>query len=109
MNFRLERSAGVEIKINDTGDTRTVELSGRLDTLTAPEFEEPLRQACEQWQNIIIDCASLDYVSSAGLRVLLAGQKVADKYEHALALINVSADVREVFDITGFSRILDIS
>jgi anti-sigma B factor antagonist len=99
----------VEIRTSDTGDTRTIELLGRLDTLTAPEFEEPLSQACKQWQKTVINCAALDYVSSAGLRVLLAGQKLADQYEHSLALTNVSTDVREVFDITGFSRILTIS
>ncbi|MDR1089418.1 MAG: STAS domain-containing protein [Coriobacteriales bacterium] len=98
----------MEILSSDNDDTRTIRLSGRLDTLTAPELEGPLVEACESWQITVVDCEKLDYVSSAGLRVLLAGQKVASAKNHALRLINVSDGVREVFDITGFSRILSI-
>jgi anti-sigma B factor antagonist len=103
-----ERSLAVEITISDMSDTRSIKLVGRLDTLTAPELETPLKESCEQWQNTIVNCEELDYVSSAGLRVLLTGQKAASGLEHSLTLINVSDDVREVFDITGFSHFLDI-
>jgi anti-anti-sigma factor len=103
-----ERSLAVEIIISDTGDTRSIKLIGRLDTLTAPELERPLKESCEQWQSTVVDCERLDYVSSAGLRVLLTGQKAASVLEHSLTLVNVADDVREVFDITGFSRILSI-
>ena len=98
----------MEITISDNGDTRTIGLVGRLDTLTSPSLEEPLRESCTQLQNTVIDCAHLDYVSSAGLRVLLTGQKIASEQAHSLTLVKVSEDVREVFDITGFSRILSI-
>jgi anti-sigma B factor antagonist len=98
----------VEITSNDGGDTRTLTLAGRLDTLTSPELDGPLRASCETWQNTVVDCEKLDYVSSAGLRVLLAGQKAASAKDHTLTLIKVSEGVREVFDITGFSRILSI-
>jgi anti-sigma B factor antagonist len=104
-----EGSWVVEIIIGDTGDTRSIRLVGRLDTLTSPKLEGPLKESCEQWQNIVVDCEKLDYVSSAGLRVLLTGQKAASGSEHSLTLINVSDGVREVFDITGFSRILSIA
>ncbi|MDR1013664.1 MAG: STAS domain-containing protein [Coriobacteriales bacterium] len=103
-----EGSWTVEITINDNGDTRSIGLVGRLDTLTSPNLEETLKGSCEQWQNTVVDCKGLDYVSSAGLRVLLSGQKIASGAEHSLTLVNVSDDVREVFDITGFSRILSI-
>jgi anti-sigma B factor antagonist len=98
----------VEITISDSGTVRSLKLVGRLDTLTSPELEAPLKESCEQWQNTVVDCEKLDYVSSAGLRVLLTGQKAASGSEHSLTLVNVSDDVREVFDITGFSRILSI-
>jgi anti-sigma B factor antagonist len=98
----------VEITISDSGETRSIKLVGRLDTLTSPELEGPLKDSCEQWQNTVVDCEKLDYVSSAGLRVLLTGQKAAGNSKHSLILINVSDNVREVFDITGFSRILSI-
>jgi anti-sigma B factor antagonist len=98
----------VEITISDSGDTRSIGLVGRLDTLTSPSLEGILGESCGQWQNTVVDCEKLDYVSSAGLRVLLAGQKIASGAEHSLTLVNVSDDVREVFDITGFSRILTI-
>ncbi|MDR1422708.1 MAG: STAS domain-containing protein [Coriobacteriales bacterium] len=98
----------MEIRTHDSGNTRTLVLIGRLDALTSSDLEEPLRESCEQWGSTVIDCAQLDYVSSAGLRVLLTGQKAASKHEHKLTLTHVSDDVREVFDITGFSRILNI-
>jgi anti-sigma B factor antagonist len=102
------RSLSVEIAISDNGDTRSIRIVGRLDTLTSSELEAPLKESCEQRQSTLIDCKRLDYVSSAGLRVLLTGQKVATARGHALTLVNVSDDVRAVFDLTGFSNILTI-
>jgi anti-sigma B factor antagonist len=98
----------MDILITDSDGTRTLQVSGRLDTLTAPELEGPLKQAVEKYSEVVMDCAQLDYVSSAGVRVLLIGQKAADASGHSLALSNVSGDVREVFEMTGFSDILTI-
>lgn len=84
----------------------TVALDGRLDTTTAPELE---RFLCENYGgtgSIVIDCEKLSYVSSAGLRVLLAAQK---KTKGAMKLINVCELVMEVFEMTGFVDILTIA
>jgi anti-anti-sigma factor len=83
-------------------------LSGRLDTLTAPRLEGPLLEALAANNSVVLDCAALEYVSSAGLRVLLAGQKAADAAGHNFELTAVSEDVLDVFDLTGFSDILTI-
>jgi anti-sigma B factor antagonist len=98
----------MDISTTDSDGARIIHISGRLDTLTAPEFEEPLRRAIEEYPAVVLDCGQLDYVSSAGLRVLLAGQKAATASGHSLALSGVSDAVREVFDMTGFSDILNI-
>ena len=83
----------------------TVALDGRLDTTTAPELEEFFCENCVDATALILDCEKLAYVSSAGLRVLLANQK---KMKNAMKLINVCELVMEVFEMTGFIDILTI-
>ena len=83
----------------------TVILDGRLDTVTAPEFESFLGENYDGTSCIIIDCEKLMYVSSAGLRVFLSAQK---KMKGAVKLTNVCELVMEVFEITGFADILVI-
>ena len=82
-----------------------VSLEGRLDTTTAPEFEDFLGDNLGKATTLNIDCANLVYVSSAGLRVLLAAQK---KMKGAMKLKNVCELVMEVFEMTGFADILTI-
>jgi anti-anti-sigma factor len=98
----------MDISVTESDGTQTLHVSGRLDTLTAPELEEPLRRVIEENPTVVVDCAQLDYISSAGLRVLLTGQKVANASGHSLAFSNVSDGVREIFEMTGFSDILTI-
>ncbi|MDR3137005.1 MAG: STAS domain-containing protein [Coriobacteriales bacterium] len=98
----------MDISATDRDGAHIIHISGRLDTLTAPELEEPLRQAIEKYPAVVLDCERLDYVSSAGLRVLLTGQKTAIASGHSFALSGVSDAVHEVFDMTGFSDILQI-
>jgi anti-sigma B factor antagonist len=83
----------------------TVTLDGRLDTVTAPEFESFLGKNYDGTGSIVIDCEKLMYVSSAGLRVLLATQK---KAKGSMKLTNVCELVMEVFEMTGFADILVI-
>ena len=82
-----------------------VSLDGRLDTTTAPEFESFLSENYDGKCALIIDCANLSYISSAGLRVLLAAQK---KTKGSMKLTNVCELVMEVFEMTGFADILVI-
>ena len=83
----------------------TVDLDGRLDTTTAPELEKFLGENYDGTGLIVMDCEKLSYISSAGLRVLLAAQK---KTKGAMKLINVCELVMEVFEMTGFSDIMVI-
>lgn len=83
-------------------------LSGRLDTATSPRLQEALISAFDEAAHVELDFAGLEYVSSAGLRVLLLGEKTAKSKDAAMALTNVSQEIREVFEMTGFSDILKI-
>ena len=85
-----------------------ITLEGRLDTTTAPLLEAVLVPAFGEAVEIALDFAKLEYVSSAGLRVLLIGQKEAKKRSASMTVSNVSGDIMEVLDMTGFSDMLTI-
>ena len=88
-------------------NAETLALEGRLDTLTAPEVEAEISAMFPTVQTLTLDMEKLDYISSAGLRVILKTQKALAQ-KAGLKLINVSDNVREVFEITGFSDFLTI-
>ena len=93
----------------DRNDKRlTVAVEGRLDTLTAPEFEEKLESALDSVEKLIFDFSELEYISSAGLRVLLAAVKEMNAQGGEMTITNVCPEVMEVFEITGFADILTI-
>ena len=89
------------------GKKLTVALEGRLDTTTAPELEAELNASLGGIAVLVLDMKDLVYLSSAGLRVVLAAQKKMNKQGHMIVK-NVCADIMEVFEITGFVDILDI-
>ncbi|MCR5654182.1 MAG: STAS domain-containing protein [Lachnospiraceae bacterium] len=95
--------------INKTknGDAMTVALEGRLDTTTAPELDADMKGSLEGVKELIFDFANLEYISSAGLRVILANQKAMSK-QGSMKVVNVSAEIMEIFSVTGFSDILTI-
>lgn len=82
-------------------------LSGRLDTMTAPDLETEVNSIPAEINELILDMSSLEYISSAGLRVLLSAQKKMNKLGK-MTLVGVSDSVNEVFEITGFADILNI-
>ena len=84
-----------------------VKLEGRLDTTTGPELEEELKTSLDGINDLTFDFEKLEYISSAGLRVLLATQKVMNE-QGSMRVIHVSESIMEVFDMTGFSDILTI-
>ena len=84
-----------------------VALTGRLDTTTAPALEAELNASFDGLEVLTLDFAKLEYISSAGLRVLLAAQKIMNK-QGSMTVCNVNSDIMEVFEITGFSDILTI-
>lgn len=95
----------MKIDFNKNEDILNISLDGRLDTITAPEFEEFLKSNLAGVESVVIDCEKLEYVSSAGLRVLLSLNK---KFKNRLTLVNVQELVMEVFEVTGFVNILEI-
>ena len=95
----------IEIKKN-TNDT-TIEIVGRLDTTTAPALDKVINEDIADTKNLILDFKGLEYISSAGLRVLLSAQKKMQKIG-SMKLKNVCEEVMEVFEITGFADILVI-
>jgi anti-sigma B factor antagonist len=84
----------------------TIKLGGKLDTNTSPELDSKMNEL-EGMEEVIIDMKELDYISSAGLRVLLSMQKVMNK-QGKMTIINVCENVMDIFEVTGFSDILDI-
>ncbi|MBQ9459563.1 MAG: STAS domain-containing protein [Oscillospiraceae bacterium] len=95
--------------INQTrdGGKLTVALEGRLDTTTAPQLEGELRTAVDGVTELEFDLAKLEYISSAGLRVLLAAQKVMNK-QGGMVIRNANSDLMDIFEVTGFVDILHI-
>ena len=89
------------------GTSLTVALEGRLDTTTAPELEKELKDSMEGATDLTLDFSKLDYISSAGLRVLLSAHKAMSK-KGGMKVTNVSELVKEVFEVTGFADILVI-
>ena len=82
-------------------------LEGRLDTITSPELEEELKASLEDAQALVLDFEKLEYISSAGLRVLLSAQKTMAK-RGEMKLTHVNETVMEIFEVTGFADILTI-
>ena len=97
------------LNFTKTGENEAVTfvLEGRLDTVTAPEFEKAVREAVPGVRELTLDFEKLDYISSAGLRVLLSTQKTMMK-QGEMKIIHVSEPIKEIFEVTGFSEILTI-
>lgn len=93
-------------KITD-GNKLTIELAGRLDTTTAPKLEMELKQNISGVEELVLDLAALEYLSSAGLRVLLSAQKVMNR-QGSMVVRNVNETIMEIFEVTGFVDVLTI-
>ncbi len=85
----------------------TVALEGRLDTTTAPELEESLKNSLDGVSKLTLDMAALDYISSAGLRVLRSAQKAMNR-QGSMKVLHANEIILEIFEITGFTDILTI-
>ena len=90
-----------------TGTEAVLKIVGRLDTTTAPELEATIDSCTAGIKELVLDCSALEYVSSAGLRVILKAQKLMNT-QGAMKLTHVNETIMEVFDITGFADILTI-
>ncbi len=97
----------MEIIKNLDNDKLTIAIKGRLDTTTAPSLEKELKSALNGVTELIFDLSDLEYVSSAGLRVLLSAQKVMNK-QGSMVITHANTDIMDVFEVTGFVDILNI-
>ena len=95
------------IEIKRAAEQTTIELVGRLDTTTAPVLDKTINEDVQDAKHLVLDIKGLEYISSAGLRVLLAAQKRMQKIG-SMKVINVRETVMEVFEMTGFADILTI-
>ena len=93
------------ISKNQDGNNLVIALEGRLDTTTSPDLEKELKESLDGIESLTFDLGALDYISSAGLRVLLSAQKTMNK-QGDMVVKNVSEEIMEVFEVTGFSDIL---
>ena len=96
----------IQKQLNDS--TLTVALIGRLDAVTSMDLDKELKAALDGVKELIFDLAQLDYIASAGLRILLKYQKLMDKNGNEMKIKNVKVEVKEVLDMTGFSDFLHI-
>lgn len=95
-------------KTTADGSSLTVALSGRLDTVTAPELEAGLKDSLEGIRELVLDLNELEYISSAGLRVLLAAHKSLTAEGGRMVIRGANDLVKEVFEVTGFTEILNL-
>ncbi len=97
MNINTEKTNGITL----------MKIEGRLDTTTAPELEKAINGEGDELKSLVLDFAGVDYISSAGLRVLLSAQKKMNTQGH-MELVNVNEAVMDIFEMTGFADILVI-
>ena len=95
----------IEIKKNQ--EETIIEIAGRLDTITAPALDKTINEDIGDTKNLVLDVKGMEYISSAGLRGLLAAQKKMQKIG-SMKVMNVCEEVMEVFEMTGFADILVI-
>ena len=95
------------IEIKKNLEETIIEIVGRLDTITAPALDKTINEDIGDTKNLVLDVKGMEYISSAGLRVLLAAQKKMQKIG-SMKVINVCEEVMEVFEMTGFADILVI-
>ncbi len=97
----------MEIKKSKTNTSLKVSIMGRVDTTTAPQLESELKADLDGITDLYLDFAEVEYISSAGLRVLLSVQKIMNR-QGKMVLSNVNEAIMEIFEVTGFTDILDI-
>lgn len=97
----------MNINKNLAGQTLTIAVDGRLDTLTAPELDAEIQGKLDGISELVFNFQNLDYISSAGLRILLSAQKVMNK-QGRMVIRNAKSEVKEIFEVTGFNDILTL-
>lgn len=98
----------MEVNNKRVDDVLTINVEGRLDSTTAPVLEDSMRTIMDGAKEIIFDFTKLEYISSAGLRILLATQKIMNKTDGKLKVVGINDEVKEIFEATGFNEILTV-
>lgn len=98
----------MEITILEENGTKIVNICGRLDTVTSPELETAVSPLVEVGKTLVFNCENMDYISSAGLRVVLSTHKQSMSAGGRFIVRNLNKEVKAVFDMTGFSRLINI-
>ena len=98
----------MEVKFNKQDSTLTVVISGNIDTVTAPELDVQLQENIPGIKDLVLDFAAVDYISSAGLRVILMANQQMEDVDGNMTVKNVNEDVRDVFEMTGFDSLLNL-
>ena len=98
----------MEVKFDKQDSLLTVVISGNIDTVTAPELDSKLQENLSGIKNLILDFAAVDYISSAGLRVILMTNQLREDVDGDMTVKNVNEDVRDVFEMTGFDSLLNL-
>jgi anti-sigma B factor antagonist len=99
----------MEVKFNKQDSTLTVAISGNIDTVTAPELDTKLQENLSGIKDLILDFAAVDYISSAGLRVILMANQQLEDADGTMTIKNANDDVRDVFEMTGFDSLLNLN
>ena len=97
----------MKIEIKKSAEQTVIEIIGRLDTITAPALDKTIHEDIVDTKNLVLDVKGMEYISSAGLRVLLSAQKKMQKVG-SMKVVHVCEEVMEVFEMTGFADILVI-
>lgn len=95
------------INKKQNGNELTISLIGRLDTTTAPDLDDVVKKDLNGISDLVFDLEKLDYISSAGLRVLLSAQKIMNK-QGSMVVKNASEEIKEIFEVTGFVDVLSV-
>ena len=98
----------MDVKVSMLNQCSIIHVNGRLDTITAGDFESKILSHILPKVRLVIDCSSLDYISSTGLRVFLVAQKKVSETGGKLKLCSLQPNIKEIFDISGFSSIFSI-
>ncbi|SRR5574344_1850432 len=99
----------METKIDKTGEETLITVSGRMDTQNAKQFEQEIQPLLkEPTLNVIVDCADLIYISSSGLRTFITLLKYSKTVNGSISMKNMRPEVREIFDMTGFSSFFNM-
>ena len=98
----------MEVKFNKQDSNLTVVISGNIDTVTAPELDAKLQENIAGVKDLVLDFAAVDYISSAGLRVILMANQQLEDADGTMTIKNANDDVRDVFEMTGFDSLLNL-